>query len=117
MDVVHSTLAYAAVAAVLFGTAWTAVLVVQRRPGGRLFARYQVLVVGLVILAAVAGAVRLVFNSHPADNLHLLYGVVAVAALPVARSFLAGKEPRDSVLMLVAFVVLAGVLFRLFSTG
>jgi len=117
LDLVHRILAYAAVASVVLGTAWAVVLAVQRRPGGSLFVRYQAIVIAVVVLAAVAGAVRFVSNARPADNLHLLYGVVAVGAIPVARSFLAGKERRDAVLVLVAFVILAGVLFRLFSTG
>ena len=117
MDLVHLILAWAAVAAALLGTAWALVLVVQKRPGGPLFVRYQAAVIAVVVLAGLAGAARFATSTGPADNLHLLYGVVAVGLIPVARSFLVGREPRDGRLMLVAFVLLAGVLFRLFGTG
>ncbi len=117
MDLVHRILAYAAVAVVVVGTVWVVVLAVQRRPSGRLFARYQTIVVALVVLASIAGAVSFVSGGRPADDLHLVYGVVAVATIPIARSFLVGRARRDSALMLVAYVVLSGVLFRLFSTG
>jgi hypothetical protein len=35
----------------------------------------------------------------------------------LARSYRSGAGRRDSILMLLAVVVLGGVLFRLFSTG
>ncbi len=117
MEQVHLVLAWASVAAVALGIAWAAVLMVQRRRGGRQFVRYQAIVVLVVLLAAVAGAARLVTGGSPADNLHLLYGVVAVGAIPFARSFVAGRERRETLLVLVAFVVLAVVLFRLFATA
>lgn len=117
MDDVHRILAYTVAAVVVLGTAWAAVLALLRRPGGRPFVRYQTVVIAVVVLAAVAGVVRFASNARPADNLHVMYGVVAVGIIPVARGFIAGREPRDSVLMLVAFVLLAGVVFRLFSTG
>jgi hypothetical protein len=114
---VHTILAYAAVAAVGLAVAWSCILAVRARSGGRVFDRLQVVVVGLVLLAAAVGAALFASGARPADSLHLLYGGVAVVLIPLARSFRAGAVRRDSVLMLVAVVALGGVLFRLFSTG
>jgi hypothetical protein len=114
---VHTILAFAAVAAVSLAIAWSLILAVKTRSGGPAYERMQAAVVGLIVLAAAAGAALFAFGGRPADDLHLLYGGVAIVLIPLARSFLAGGSRRDSILMLVAIVALGGVLFRLFVTG
>lgn len=55
---------------------------------------------------------------QPADGLHLLYAVVAVALIPLVRSFVGRAGGRGaSVLSLVAFSVLSALLYRVFVTG
>jgi hypothetical protein len=114
---VHAVLAYATAIAVGVALAWTAILAVTTRSGGHAYDRMQAALVGLILLASVAGALLFVTGARPPDGLHFLYGGVAIVLIPLARSFLGGARRRDSILMLVAVVALGGVLFRLFVTG
>ena len=117
MEPSHRILGYVALAAVALGIAWS--LVRARRPAAddRVFARFQAMVVGLVLLAAVAGAGVLVSGGHPHEDIHLLYGAIAVGVIPLARSFVGGRDRRHLAAIFLAFTVLGGVLYRLFTTG
>ncbi|MBI3747316.1 MAG: hypothetical protein HY262_00480 [Chloroflexi bacterium] len=118
MDTLHLVLAYLAVAGVAIGLAWSAFLVVTRRPGGPTFERLQAAVVAALIVGAASGLLRLASGARPADGLHLLYAAIAIGLIPLARSFTGRASGRGpAVFLLVAFVVLGAVLFRLFTTG
>ncbi len=117
MQTVHTILADATVLAVGGALVWSLILAIKVESGGRLYDRLQALVVALVVLAAAAGATLFALGQRPSDGLHVLYGGVALVLIPVARSYRRGAGRRDSILMLLAMVVLGGVLFRLFSTG
>lgn len=117
-DTVHALLADTAVAAVALGIGWSALLALTGRGGGAPFGRYEAISVGLVAVAAASGLVLIATGAQPADGLHLLYAVVATAAIPLARSFFGGARGRGAgAAALVAFVVLGAVLYRLFTTG
>lgn len=86
------------------------------RPPARLWVDRAILVaLGVAIVAAVAGLVVLVGGTGPADPLHFLYAVVALAALPLARFWPAPRRRRG--LLLLGALVLGGVVVRLFQTG
>lgn len=118
MDTLHLLIAYAVVVGVVIGIGWSAFLLVTRRPETPAFERVQAAVVAALVVGAASGLVRLASGEGPADGLHLLYAAVAIALIPLARSFpgrTTGRGPTG--LLLVAFVVLGAVLFRLFTTG
>lgn len=118
MDVLHLALAYAAVAGVATGIGWSAILVVTRRAGGPAFERLQAGIVAALIVAAASGLVRLATGASPADGLHLLYAALAIGLIPLARSFMGRAGGRGpAALLLVAFVVLGALVYRLFTTG
>jgi cytochrome bd-type quinol oxidase subunit 2 len=84
-------------------------------------------VVAAVGAAAVLGLVMLVTGSRPADALHLLYGVAAIAT-PLVGWWLAARRaddggasarrrPRRDGFLVIASLILAGVIVRLFMTG
>jgi hypothetical protein len=118
MDLLHRLLSYGAVAGVAMGFGWSAILVLTRRAGGPAFERLQAGVVAILIVGTASGLVMLASGARPAEGLHLLYAVIAIALIPLARSFLgrAGGR-RAAALLLVAFVVLGAVVYRLFTTG
>ncbi|GIW20486.1 MAG: hypothetical protein KatS3mg065_0782 [Chloroflexota bacterium] len=67
---------------------------------------------GLVGLAQMAQA------GPPRESLHLLYGVGAVLAIPLAVGLAVGRPPRrQAVVLTVGAVVVLGLLLRLFQTG
>ena len=118
MEQLHRVLAYATVAGVLLAVGWTVAVVVSGRGGGQRLESLQSAVVGVVALTAIVGLVQLVSGHGPHDQLHLLYGFLAVAAIPFARSFGTRMSQRGRLLLgLVGVVALALFVLRLFMTG
>lgn len=118
LDGIHRLLAYAIVALALAGIGWSAYLVATGRAGGPAFERFQAAVVSGLVVAAASGLILFATGARPAEGLHLLYSVVAIALIPLARSFVGRANGRAAAaLLLAAFVVLGGVLYRLFKTG
>jgi hypothetical protein len=100
-----------------------------RRGGARADHRFAVDrtvlgVIAVVGLAELLGLLVLAGGERPSDPLHLLYGVAALIALPVAWA-LGGRAARDAATararrdawLAVAAAVLLGVELRLFMTG
>lgn len=118
LDGIHRLLAYAVVALTGAGICWSLLLVAAGRVGGPAFERFQAAVVAALIVAAASGLVLMTTGARPADGLHVLYAAVAVALVPLARSFVGRwSARRTSGLLLAAFAVLGAVVFRLFTTG
>lgn len=118
MDGIHGLLAYGIVAVTVAGIGWSVGLVVIGRAGGPAFEGFQAAVVSMLIVGAASGLVLLATGARPADGLHLLYAIVAIALIPLARSFLGRASARATTgLLLAAFVVLGGLVYRLFTTG
>jgi hypothetical protein len=118
MDALHRLLAYGAVGAAAIGIGWSAIATVTRRSGGPSFERFQAGVVATLIVGAASGLIMLAAGDRPTEGLHLLYAVIAIALIPLARSFLGRADGRRAAaLLLAAFVVLGAVLYRLFTTG
>ncbi len=117
-NTVHLVLAFVGVASVIAGAVWSLGLVVSGRSGGEAFVRFQAAVVSVFVVVAASGLLNLAAGARPTDGLHLLYAVIALALVPLARSFAASaSQPRTNALLLVAFVVLGAVTYRLFATG
>lgn len=87
-------------------------------PPGRLAGRVTGLMLILVAATGAGGLALLAARHRPEEMLHLLYGVVAFAAVPVADQAAAGSSPRRrGVARLVGGVIGLGVILRLFATG
>lgn len=117
LDGIHGLLAYGAVAITVAGIGWS-LLVVAGRAGGPAFERFQAALVSVLVVCAASGLVLLAAGARPADGLHLLYAIVAIALIPLARSFIGRANARVAgALLFAAFVVLGAVIYRLFTTG
>ena len=118
LDGIHRLLAYAVAAITVAGIGWSVVLVATGRAGGSAFERFQAAVVSLLVVGSASGLVLLATGARPAEGLHLLYAIVAIALIPLARSFFGRLDGRASAaLVVVAFVVLGGIAYRLLRTG
>lgn len=118
LDGIHLLLAYAIVAINVAGVGWWLLLVFTGRASGPASERSQAAVVSILVVGAASGFVLLATGARPAEGLHLLYATVAIALIPLARSFLGRANGRAAAaLMLAAFVVLGGLVYRLFTTG
>ncbi|HET7471805.1 MAG TPA: hypothetical protein VFJ71_01650 [Candidatus Limnocylindrales bacterium] len=131
MTAAHQTVAWLAVAisaAVLGAAVWSAVA--GRRSGGSMDHRFAVdraviAAEGVIAVAALIGLAIVAGGSRPADALHLLYGVLAVVALPLGwliggRATPGAVTPprlrRDTWIGVAAAILLA-IELRLFLTG
>lgn len=69
-------------------------------------------------MEAASSLLLFVARSGAVEGLHLLYAGVAAALIPLARTFLRRAGGRGgTALLLVTFVVLGVVIYRLFTTG
>ena len=117
-NTIHLSLAYAAAAVTLVGIGWSISLWLRKGAGGPRYVQFQAAVTSLLIVASASGLVMLVSGARPADGLHLAYGIVAVALIPLARSLGGrGSGRRAALFMSSAFVVLGAIVYRLFTTG
>lgn len=109
MDAVHRILGYVVVLAVGIGIAWSLVATRNADLRGRSFPRFQAVVVGVFVVASVAGLGMLLSGGQPKESLHLVYAAIAIVLLPLARSFVPAIDRRSGIAALAAFVVLGGV--------
>jgi len=117
VEATHRLIAFLAVGATIVGIGWSLLLVATGRLAGPGSERFQAGVVSVFIVGAASGGLLLLAGDRPTEGLHLLYAVIALAVVPLARSFLGRATPRQAaVLLLVAFVVLGAVTYRLFTT-
>jgi hypothetical protein len=93
-------------------------LALRRRPAES-FLVAGVLWTGLVIgLTAVLGVGVAITDHVPRDLLHIVYGALAVGAVPGAALVAGGRTgPRRTVVWAVAGIVLVILILRLFQTG
>lgn len=118
VEAIHRLLAYVAIPSIAVGIGWSVLLAVAGRPGGSAYERFQAAVVSVLLVGSAGGLILLATGARPADGLHLLYAAIALAMVPLARSFTRRPGGRGAAaLLLAAFVALGAVLYRLFTTG
>jgi hypothetical protein len=111
------TIGASAVLIAVVGTS-AAAAVIALRGGSRWTDRLRIGLTLVIGLQVAIGAIAFLSGSRPAEWLHLLYGVAAVAALPLAGSFAAEAPPPDRAWVLVgACGLLLLLAWRLASTG
>jgi hypothetical protein len=80
--------------------------------------RLRIGLTAIIGLQVVAGALDLATGARPAEGLHLLYGIAALAALPIAGTFAADAPPTARAWVLASTCGLLLLLaWRLASTG
>lgn len=105
-------------AAVAGGAGWSLALLLSGRPRGPAVDRVQAVVLSIVIVAAASGLPLLATGDRPSDGLHLVYAVVAIGLIPLARSMLGRAGDTGARIQVAAtFVILAALVYRLFMTG
>lgn len=114
----HSLAAQVALVLALVMAGWATVLALTRRPVGSFFiagALWTGIVVGL---AAVLGIGVAATDHVPRDPLHIVYGVLAISAVPGAAIVAGGRTgPRQPVVWAIGGIVLVILILRLFQTG
>ena len=72
----------------------------------------------LIVIQVVLGLILLTDGFRPVSNIHYLYGVTGVIAMPFAYSYLQRRTPREALLFfsLVALFI-GGIGIRAITTG
>ncbi len=69
-------------------------------------------------LQGLVGLLLLTQGAQPADKLHFVYGIIVLAAIPVAYVYSDQKEVRrDIIIMTIAAAAIIGAAIRAFMTG
>lgn len=77
-----------------------------------------VLTEGLFILQGLVGIAIYFAGSRPHDPLHWLYGPLLVIALPIAASYLSGRDSRREAMVYgLAALFMFGLAIRAYMTG
>ena len=78
-----------------------------------------VLTEALFIVQALFGIGLVLGGRHPKDNLHWLYGILLVIVLPIAASYVSGRDARRSEPLVygIAGLFMAGLAIRALTTG
>jgi heme A synthase len=99
-------------------TIWGVVLLVQRRGIDRIMRILLAITAGLGILQGLIGGVMWLLGCRPHDNLHYVYGLLVLAAVPVAFTYADNKSARRDMLVLtIAALVVVAAAVRAFMTG
>jgi hypothetical protein len=114
----HLLAAQLSLVLVVIGAAWLGFLATTRRTAGPMLYGALVWVLVAIGAAGLVGLVLALTSKPPSDPLHVLYGVLAAAALPggalIARDRAAGQR---TVVLAITMTVLLILVVRLFQTG
>lgn len=97
---------------------WGLVMYLRNLPTSPGFRSSLVLTEGLFIVQGLVGVAIFLGGKHPADPLHWLYGPLLVIVLPIAASYVSGRENRREALVYgLAGLFMFGLAIRAFMTG
>lgn len=74
----------------------------------------------LALIQAILGGVLVLMHGQPKDQLHYVYGIVVLLAVPAASVYLTGKPEkaqRDLIVLIIAALIVAAAAVRAFMTG
>lgn len=74
--------------------------------------------VGLLLFQSGIGAYLWLVGFRPARNIHLLYGIVSIMALPMAYAYTRGRDTHAEVLIYsTTSLITVGLIFRAMATA
>jgi heme A synthase len=115
---VHNGLFRAGLIITGFIALWSAFLYFRRQGPGGSFRATLVLTEGLFIVQGLVGIAMFLQGARPHDPLHWLYGPLLVIVLPIAASYLSGRDNRREALVYgLAALFMFGLTIRAFMTG
>jgi heme A synthase len=102
----------------IFIGVWGLFAYFRKMPSSGSFRATLVLTEALFIVQGLVGVVIFANGRRPHDNLHWLYGVLLVIALPLAMTYVSGRNPRREPLVYgIAGLFMAGLSIRALTTG
>lgn len=84
----------------------------------RIFRVLLAVAAGLGVVQAIIGGLLVTQGCNPREPLHYVYGIIVLAAIPVAFTYSDQKQVRrDIIIMTIAAVAIVGAAFRALATG
>jgi len=97
---------------------WSAALYLRKQVPSGSYRATLVLTEGLFIVQGLVGIAMFLGGSRPHDPLHWLYGPLLVIVLPIAASYLSGRDNRREALVYgLASLFMFGLAIRAYMTG
>jgi heme A synthase len=97
---------------------WSAFLYLRKQVPSGSYRATLVLTEGLFIVQGLVGIAMFSQGARPHDQLHWLYGPLLVIVLPIAASYLSGRERRREALVYgLATLFMFGLAIRAYMTG
>jgi heme A synthase len=97
---------------------WSAFLYLRKQVPSGSYRATLVLTEGLFIVQGLVGIAMFFQGARPHDQLHWLYGPLLVIVLPIAASYLSGRESRREALVYgLATLFMFGLAIRAYMTG
>ncbi len=102
----------------LFIALWSGLLFLRKLAPGGSYRATLVLTEGLFIVQGLVGIAIFLQGARPHDPLHWLYGPLLVIVLPIAASYLSGRDNRREALVYgLATLFMFGLAIRAYMTG
>ena len=102
----------------IFIGVWGLFAYFRKLPSSGSFRATLVLTEALFIVQGLVGVLMFANGRRPHDNLHWLYGVLLVIVLPLAMTYVSGRDPRREPLVYgIAGLFMAGLSIRALTTG
>ena len=115
---VHNGLFRAGLIITGFIVIWSAVLYLRKHVPSGSYRATLVLTEGLFIVQGLVGIAMFLAGARPHDPLHWLYGPLLVIVLPIAASYLSGRDSRREALVYgLATLFMFGLAIRAYMTG
>ncbi len=115
---VHNGLFRAGLIITGFIVIWSAALYLRKQVPSGSYRATLVLTEGLFIVQGLVGIAMFLAGARPHDPLHWLYGPLLVIVLPIAASYLSGRDSRREALVYgLATLFMFGLAIRAYMTG
>ncbi|MDQ6712891.1 MAG: hypothetical protein M3Z28_06830 [Candidatus Dormibacteraeota bacterium] len=115
---IHNGLFRAGLLITLFISLWSGLMLLRKQTPSGSFRATLVLTEGLFIVQGLVGIAMYFGGARPRDPLHWLYGPLLVIVLPIAASYLSGRESRREPLVYgLAALFMFGLGIRAYMTG
>ena len=114
---IHGLVAWAVVLYFAVLGLWGLFLAVRRQPLTPNFGGALAIGVMLGIAQALIGVVLLVTGGRPRDDLHYLYGLSVIVALPLVQQLIANRTVSRPLIFGVAGLFTMGLAIRAITTG
>ena len=117
MTQLHQVIANAVVLYFLLVGLWGLFLAVRRAPFNSAFQGALIISLVLAVVQALVGVILLATGLRPRDDLHYLYGLSLIVALPLLQQLIAQRKISRPLAYGIGSLFMMGLAIRAITTG